>query len=30
MIREGTVAKDLQQLITIVNERNARRCLICN
>ncbi|PFP24605.1 adenine deaminase [Bacillus sp. AFS073361] len=27
MIREGTVAKDLQQLITIVNERNARRCL---
>jgi adenine deaminase len=27
MIREGTVAKDLQQLISIVNERNARRCL---
>lgn len=27
MIREGTVAKDLQQLITIVNEHNARRCL---
>ncbi|MBT2697408.1 adenine deaminase [Bacillus sp. ISL-40] len=27
MIREGTVAKDLQQLIPIVNERNARRCL---
>jgi len=27
MIREGTVAKDLQQLIPVVNERNARRCL---
>jgi adenine deaminase len=27
MIREGTVAKDLKQLISIVNERNARRCL---
>jgi adenine deaminase len=27
MIREGTVAKDLQQLIPLVNERNARRCL---
>lgn len=27
MIREGTVAKDLQQLIPIVNERNSRRCL---
>jgi adenine deaminase len=27
MIREGTVAKDLQQLITLVNERNSRRCL---
>ncbi|MDR7238222.1 adenine deaminase [Neobacillus drentensis] len=27
MIREGTVAKDLQQLIPIVNDRNARRCL---
>ncbi len=27
MIREGTVAKDLQQLIPIVNECNARRCL---
>ncbi|MFP5112397.1 adenine deaminase [Bacillaceae bacterium C204] len=27
MIREGTVAKDLQQLISIVNEHNARRCL---
>jgi adenine deaminase len=27
MIREGTVAKDLRQLIPIVNERNARRCL---
>jgi adenine deaminase len=27
MIREGTVAKDLQHLIPIVNERNSRRCL---
>jgi adenine deaminase len=27
MIREGTVAKDLQSLLAIVNERNARRCL---
>jgi adenine deaminase len=27
MIREGTVAKDLKQLIPVVNERNARRCL---
>jgi adenine deaminase len=27
MIREGTVAKDLQQLIPIVNELNSRRCL---
>lgn len=27
MIREGTVAKDLHQLISIVNERNSRRCL---
>ncbi|WP_342429757.1 adenine deaminase [Neobacillus sp. FSL H8-0543] len=27
MIREGTVAKDLQKLISIVNDRNARRCL---
>ena len=27
MIREGTVAKDLNQLIPVVNERNARRCL---
>ncbi|MBM7650797.1 adenine deaminase [Neobacillus cucumis] len=27
MIREGTVAKDLHQLIPAVNERNARRCL---
>ncbi|NRD77949.1 adenine deaminase [Bacillus sp. BRMEA1] len=27
MIREGTVAKDLQQLLPVVNERNARRCL---
>lgn len=27
MIREGTVAKDLQQLISVVNEYNSRRCL---
>lgn len=27
MIREGTVAKDLLQLLPAVNERNARRCL---
>ena len=27
MIREGTVAKDLKQIIGAVNERNARRCL---
>jgi adenine deaminase len=27
MIREGTVAKDLRQLIEVVTERNARRCL---
>ena len=27
MIREGTAAKDLKNLIGIVNERNARRCL---
>jgi adenine deaminase len=27
MIREGTVAKDLRQLISIVNEHNSRRCL---
>ncbi|CAG9607529.1 Adenine deaminase [Pseudoneobacillus rhizosphaerae] len=27
MIREGTVAKDLKQLIPIVNDRNSRRCL---
>jgi adenine deaminase len=27
MIREGTVAKDLRQLISVVNERNSRRCL---
>ncbi|MDQ0200496.1 adenine deaminase [Neobacillus ginsengisoli] len=27
MIREGTVAKDLLQLISAVNDRNARRCL---
>ncbi|WP_430540005.1 adenine deaminase [Neobacillus drentensis] len=27
MIRQGTVAKDLHQLIPVVNEHNARRCL---
>ncbi|MFP7299259.1 adenine deaminase [Neobacillus niacini] len=27
MIREGTVAKDLRNLISVVNEYNARRCL---
>lgn len=27
MIREGSVAKDLKQLIQAVNEKNARRCL---
>jgi adenine deaminase len=27
MIREGTVAKDLRQLISVVTERNSRRCL---
>ena len=27
MIREGTAAKDLKNLIGIVNKRNARRCL---
>ncbi|WHY01551.1 adenine deaminase [Neobacillus sp. DY30] len=27
MIREGTVAKDLQNLITVVNQFNSRRCL---
>ncbi|PLS03226.1 adenine deaminase [Neobacillus cucumis] len=27
MIREGTVAKDLLQLLPVVNERNSRRCL---
>ncbi|MFC0272799.1 adenine deaminase [Metabacillus herbersteinensis] len=29
LIREGSVAKDLKSLISIVNERNARRCLFC-
>jgi adenine deaminase len=28
MIREGTVAKDLRQLLPVVNERNSRRCLL--
>lgn len=27
MIREGTVAKDLRNLIDVVNDRNSRRCL---
>ncbi|MBT2654881.1 adenine deaminase [Bacillus sp. ISL-18] len=27
MIRQGTVAKDLHQLIAVVNEHNTRRCL---
>lgn len=27
MIREGTAAKDLEALLPVVNERNARRCL---
>jgi len=27
MIREGTVAKDLMNIIEVVNERNSRRCL---
>ena len=27
MIREGTVAKDLRRLITVVNQYNSRRCL---
>ena len=27
MIREGTVAKDLRQLLSVVTERNSRRCL---
>jgi len=27
MIREGTVARDLRKLISVVNERNSRRCL---
>lgn len=27
MIREGSVARDLERLIHVVNERNARRCL---
>ena len=27
MIREGTVAKDLRQIIGVVNEQNSRRCL---
>jgi adenine deaminase len=29
LIREGSVAKDLKALISVVNERNARRCLFC-
>nr|WP_017796168.1 adenine deaminase [Oceanobacillus sp. ISL-74] len=27
MIREGTVAKDLESLLPIINEKNARRCV---
>ncbi|WP_202171367.1 adenine deaminase [Bacillus sp. USDA818B3_A] len=27
MIRQGTVAKDLHQLLPVVNDRNSRRCL---
>lgn len=27
MIREGSVTRDLEQLISVVNERNSRRCL---
>ncbi|WP_342613935.1 adenine deaminase [Peribacillus frigoritolerans] len=27
MIREGTVAKDLKNLIPVINEKNSRRCL---
>lgn len=27
MIREGTVARDLRNIIGVINERNARRCL---
>ncbi|HWO97165.1 MAG TPA: adenine deaminase [Bacillus sp. (in: firmicutes)] len=29
LIREGSVAKDLKALISVVNERNSRRCLFC-
>ncbi|WP_108670910.1 adenine deaminase [Peribacillus acanthi] len=29
LIREGSVAKDLQSLIKVVNFQNARRCLFC-
>ncbi|WP_064093987.1 adenine deaminase [Rossellomorea aquimaris] len=29
LIREGSVAKDLTSLISVVNEKNARRCLFC-
>ncbi|WP_394219933.1 adenine deaminase [Halobacillus trueperi] len=28
-IREGSAAKDLQALLPVVNEKNARRCLFC-
>ncbi|WP_261133472.1 adenine deaminase [Bacillus sp. Marseille-Q3570] len=29
LIREGSVAKDLESLIPVVNHHNARRCLFC-
>ncbi len=29
LIREGTVAKNLKQLIKVVNSSNARRCIFC-
>ncbi|WP_408009286.1 adenine deaminase [Pseudalkalibacillus sp. A8] len=29
LIREGSVAKDLKSLISVVNHNNARRCLFC-
>ncbi|MCF6411345.1 adenine deaminase [Pseudalkalibacillus salsuginis] len=30
LIREGSVAKDLKSLISVVNQNNARRCLFCS
>ncbi|WP_407936247.1 adenine deaminase [Litchfieldia alkalitelluris] len=29
LIRQGSVAKDLEKLISVVTERNSRRCLFC-